>query len=291
MGGGFGALGLAGVLSGETRGGTREGSASSENPLAPKSTHFPPRAKRVIFLFMNGGPSHVDTFDPKPMLNQHHGEKLPESIKARRGGNSTLMGSTYTFAKHGQSGIEVSELYPHVARRIDDICVIRSMQTDIPNHEPALLMMNSGQIQPTRPSLGSWLTYGLGSENQDLPGFVVLCPGKPVVGPQLWSNSFLPGIYQGTHINNKTLDPRSLIPHLTNNRLGRDPQRAQLDLLQRLNELHLAERRTMLRSKPVFSRSRSPSVCSSRRSTRLMLARKPLRPASGMDRASLPTLA
>jgi hypothetical protein len=116
------------------------------------------------------------------------------------------------------------------------------MQTDVPNHEPALLMMNSGQIQPTRPSLGSWVTYGLGSENQNLPGFVVLCPGKPVVGPQLWSNSFLPGIFQGTHINNKSLDPRSIIAHLTNKCLGRDAQRSQIDLLQRMNELHLAER-------------------------------------------------
>jgi hypothetical protein len=152
------------------------------------------------------------------------------------------MGSQYSFARHGQSGIEVSELFPEVAGSIDDICVIRSMQTDIPNHEPALLMMNSGQIQPTRPSLGSWLTYGLGTENQNLPGFVVLCPGKPVVGPQLWSNSFLPGIYQGTHINNKSIDPKKIIAHLTNEKLGRDPQRTQLDLLQRMNELHLADR-------------------------------------------------
>jgi hypothetical protein len=250
MGGGFGALGLAGVLAGETRGaglettatGTGAGSAPALNPLAPKRPHFEPRARCVIFLFMNGGPSHVDTFDPKPLLTEHNGEPIPAEIKTNRNGRGKLMGSQYAFARHGQSGIEVSELFPEVAGSIDDICVIRSMQTDIPNHEPALLMMNSGQIQPTRPSLGSWLTYGLGTENQNLPGFVVLCPGKPVVGPQLWSNSFLPGIYQGTHINNKSIDPKTIIAHLTNQRLTRDPQRVQLDLLQRMNELHLAER-------------------------------------------------
>ncbi len=191
---------------------------------------------------MNGGPSHVDTFDPKPMLTKHHGGHPPAEIVSGRKASSTLMGSPFKFRKYGASGIEVSELFPEVGKRIDDICVIRSMYTDVPNHEPALLMMNSGQIQPTRPSLGSWLTYGLGTENQNLPGFVVLCPGKPVVGPQLWSNSFLPGIYQGTHINNKTIDPKSIIPHVNNRHLSRASQRGQLDLLKRMNEEHLASR-------------------------------------------------
>ncbi len=236
MGGGFGALGLAGVLAQDVR------AATATNPLASKAPHFTPKARRVIFLFMNGGPSHVDTFDPKPMLSKHDGEKPPTSLKLNRNAGGTLMRSPFSFAKYGQCGMEVSELYPELATCVDDLCVIRSMHTDIPNHEPALLMMNSGQIQPTRPSLGSWLTYGLGTENQNLPGFVVLCPGKPVVGPQLWSNSFLPGIFQGTHINNKSIDPKAIIAHLTNRRLGRDPQRDQLDLLQRMNELHLAER-------------------------------------------------
>src|SRR6202012_1503121 len=131
---------------------------------------------------------------------------------------------------------------PKLAERADDLCVIRSMQTDVPNHEPALLMMNSGQIQPTRPSLGSWLTDGLGSENQNLPGFIVLCPGKPVVGPQLWSNSFLPGIYQGTHINNSKVDPRPIIRDINNRSLAPEAQRAQLDLLQEMNRLHLEQR-------------------------------------------------
>ena len=152
------------------------------------------------------------------------------------------MPSPFTSKPYGKSGIEVSELYPEVAACIDDICVVRSMHTDNPNHEPALLMMNSGNMQPIRPSLGSWITYGLGTENQNLPGFVALCPGKPVVGPQLWSNSFLPGIYQGTHINNKELDPKKIIHDLNNLYLARSDQRGQLDLLQKMNRLHMEER-------------------------------------------------
>jgi Protein of unknown function (DUF1501) len=249
MGGGFGALGLAGVLADELKAASSSSSFKTPhrpmtgNPLAPLAGHFPARAKRVIFLFMNGGPSHVDTFDPKPMLSRHDGGPAPEGLAKKTGRKNVakLMGSPFRFDRHGASGIEVSELYPEVAGCIDDICVVRSMHTDVPNHEPALLMMNSGQIQPTRPSLGSWLTYGLGTENQNLPGFVVLCPGKPVVGPQLWSNSFLPGIYQGTHINNASVDPRTIIRDV-NPRLAPDEQRRQLDLLRSMNERHAEAR-------------------------------------------------
>jgi hypothetical protein len=237
IGSGFGALGLASVLASESL-----AAVGSSNPLAPKSPQFTPKAKRVIFLFMNGGPSHIDTFDPKPALTKHHGEAPPASLDKGRTAGRTLMGSPFKFAKQGKSGIEVSELYPEVSKCIDDICVIRSMVTDIPNHEPALLMMNSGNIQPTRPSMGSWLTYGLGSENQNLPGFVVLCPGKPVVGPQLWSNSFLPGIFQGTHINNRGIDPKNVIPDVNNSRMSREAQRRQLDLLTRMNVKHRESR-------------------------------------------------
>src|SRR5438874_1909555 len=237
---GFGVLGLAGVLAADADG--RDQPGRSPGPLSPKPGHFPAKAKRVIFLFMNGGPSHVDTFDPKPMLAARNGEAAPESVRKGRNGGGKLMPSSFKFAKYGQAGIDISELFPKLAERADDLCVIRSMYTDVPNHEPALLMMNSGVIQPTRPSLGSWLTYGLGSENQDLPGFVVLCPGKPVVGPQLWSNSFLPGIFQGTHINNKTVDPRAIIAHVRNQHLSRNAQRSQLDLLKRINDEHLSAR-------------------------------------------------
>jgi hypothetical protein len=245
IGGGFGTLGLASILAdaGLLAGSTNQ-PAQANNPLAPKPPHFPPRAKRVIFLFMNGAPSHVDTFDPKPMLVKQQGQPLPSSwlAKTKRKGAGTLMPSPFKAKPHGQSGIEVTEIYPEIGGCIDDICVLRSMYTDNPNHEPGLLMMNSGNMQPIRPSMGSWLTYALGSDNQNLPGFIVLCPGKPVVGPQLWSNSFLPGIYQGTHINNKTVDPKTIIRDVQNRYLTPAAQRAQLDLLQQMNQIHLERR-------------------------------------------------
>jgi hypothetical protein len=233
---GFGMLGLASMLN--TTGnvqaaGKGTAKAGSANPLAPRKPHFAPKAKHIIFLFMNGGPSHVDTFDPKPKLKEFEGKK---------GKGGKYMPSPFKFKKEGKSGLEVSDLYPHVSKVIDDICVVRSMHTPTPNHEPGLFMMNSGVQQPTRPSLGSWVTYGLGSENQNLPGYLVLCPGKPVVGPALWSNSFLPGIYQGTHINNKKIDPKKVIGHLNNRHLSQSSQRRLLDLLQSMNRNHLEKR-------------------------------------------------
>ncbi len=237
---GFGTLGLAALLA--ENGLLAAPAAQSTNPLAPKAPHFAAKAKRVIFLFMNGGPSHVDTFDPKEALVKYAGQQPEEVTKDYQRVVGKLFPSPFKFAKYGENGVDVSELYPHVASTIDDICVIRSMHTDIPNHEPGLLMMNSGHVQPTRPSLGSWLTYGLGTENQNLPGYVVLCPGKPVVGPQLWGNSFLPGIYQGCHINNSKMDPKSVIQHVHNTYLPPAAQRKQLDLLQQLNREHLEQR-------------------------------------------------
>ena len=239
MGTGLGSLGLAAMLNEEH---LRAAPAAAVSPLAPKAAHFKPRAKRIIHVFMNGGPSQVDTFDPKPALVKYNGQKPSAAdIKTeRKTGN--LMQSPFAFKKCGQSGLEVSELFKNVGECIDDICVIRSMYTNVPNHEPSLLMMTCGDQQPVRPSMGSWLLYGLGSENQNLPGFVVMCPGKPVVGPQLWSNSFLPGIYQGTHINNGKIDPKTVIPHLSNTTLTTDAQREQMDLLKTINQAHLAKR-------------------------------------------------
>jgi hypothetical protein len=235
VGTGLGTLGLAALLDQETV------LAGATNPLAPKPPHFKPRAKHVIHLFMNGGPSQVDTFDPKPALTKYNGQKAPSDIKTeRRTGN--LMRSPFGFKKYGKAGIEISDIYPNVGGVADELCVIRSMHTNVPNHEPSLLMMTCGDTQPVRPSMGSWLLYGLGCDNQDLPGFIVMCPGKPVVGPQLWSNSFLPGIYQGTHINNSKMDPKSVIANLTNPNLNREAQREQLDLLKAMNESHLASR-------------------------------------------------
>jgi len=249
LGNGVGLLGLAATLGPEfierSAGAAEVAANSSANlpPLAPRSPHFEPRAKRVIHLFMNGGPSQVDTFDPKPALEKYAGKAPPsELVNTMRRTKGTLMPSPFKFAKYGEAGIDVSELFPNLAKCIDDVCVIRSMHTNLPNHEPSFLMMNSGETQPTRPSMGSWLTYGLGSENQNLPGYVVLCPGRPTVGPQLWSNSFLPGIYQGVHINNSELDPRKVIRHINNSQVTAVDQRRQLDLLRKLNETHLAER-------------------------------------------------
>ncbi len=188
---------------------------------------------------MNGGPSPVDTFDPKSLLQKYRGERPPGSERKTGG----LLPSPFAFKRCGESGVEVSEIFPRISRHIDDICVVRSMHTATPNHEPALLMMNSGETQPTRPSMGSWLLYGLGSENRNLPGFVALCAGMPVFGPQLWSNSVLPGVYQGTHIDHKTVDPRKIIAHIDNRYLSRSQQRRQVDLLTVMNRLHLDERR------------------------------------------------
>ena len=242
LGAGFGLMGLAGILGSEKKQAVAD-TLKSRNPLAIREPHFEPRAKHIIHLFMNGGPSQVDTFDPKPALEKYDGQR-PETAdlktERRTGG---LLKSPFKFKKYGQSGIEVSELFSNVGGCIDDLCVIRSMHTNIPNHEPSLLMMNSGETQPTRPAMGSWLLYGLGTENQNLPGFVVLCPGKPVVGPQLWSNSFLPGVYQGTHINHaNAVDPKKVIKHINNRYLTTSSQRQQLDLLKKMNELHLEQR-------------------------------------------------
>ena len=247
VGTGLGTLGLAAILSEEAS--LSAFAAPSQgmkgpalNPLDARPGHFPARAKRVIHLFMNGGPSQVDTFDPKPALEKYDGQRPPHADLKTERKTGGLMRSPFKFGRHGESGLEISEIYPHLATCADDLCVIRSMHTNIPNHEPSLLMMNSGETQPTRPSMGSWLLYGLGTENQNLPGFMVLCPGKPVVGPQLWSNSFLPGIYQGTHINNSDLNPKRIIDHINNTYLGKKTQREQMDLLKRLNERHLARR-------------------------------------------------
>ncbi len=233
-------IGLAGSL--KTAGLLNDASAAvSDNRNADASSHFAPRAKRVIFLQMNGAPSHVDTFDPKPALKKHEGEQPSGKLyKASKG--SGFMPSPFRFKPHGESGVVMSELLPNLGRVADDLCVLRSMHTNVPNHEPGLLMMNSGNIQPIRPCLGSWASYGLGTGNQNLPSFVSLCPGLPVVGPQLWSNSFLPGEYQATAIDTSDMTIEKLIANIKHPRLSRSEQRKQLDLLQRLNQIHMAKR-------------------------------------------------
>jgi hypothetical protein len=197
------------------------------------------RAKRVIFLFMSGGPSHVDTFDPKPRLLAEMGQPLPfskGSLERTKTGN--LLGSPWTFQKHGQSGIEMSELFPKLAGCADDLCVIRSMVADNINHNGACLQMNTGEQAFSRPSLGSWLLYGLGTQNKNLPGYVVLSPAQPAQGAPLWSSSFLPAAFQGTLVS----DLKTPIANLANPRLSPTEQRAQLDLLAQLNAVHKAAR-------------------------------------------------
>jgi hypothetical protein len=212
------------------------------NPLAPRAPQFAPRAKRVIHLFLNGGPSQVDTFDPKPALTQYAGKPLPTSLRTERKTGAGF-GSPFKFQKYGQSGIEVSELFAKTAECIDDICVIRSMQADVPNHEPSLMLMNCGEARMARPSVGSWALYGLGTENQNLPGFLVMCPGGyPISETQNWQAAFLPGIYQGTYIDSQHTSIEKLIENIKNRSVPGPDQRAQLDLLAELNREHLERR-------------------------------------------------
>ena len=241
---GLATFGLAGLLGddGMLLGSVEKGDVN-QNPLQPRPSHFPGTAKRVIHLFMNGGPSHVDTFDYKPELQNRDGEKLPVSLKTERK-TGVAMASPFQFKQYGQSGIHVSELFQHTAQHIDQIAVINSMHADVPNHEPSLLLMNCGESRLVRPSVGSWVTYGLGSENQNLPGFIALCPGGyPIKDTQNWQSAFLPGVFQGTHIDTKHQSIERLIENVSNANMSREQQREQLDILQKLNQLHRDQRR------------------------------------------------
>src|SRR5439155_388207 len=216
-----------------------EAEAAPTNPLSVKPPQYPAKAKRIIFLFMSGGPSHVDLFDPKPMLDRDNGKPLPfEMPKLVRTKTGNLLKSPFKFQKHGQAGIAVSNLFPNIATCVDDLCVIRSMVADNINHNGACLQMNTGEQAFSRPSMGSWLLYGLGTENQSLPGYVVISPSQPAQGAPLWSSSFLPAAYQGTLVT----DLKDPIANLKSPRLTATTQRSQLDYLKALNEMHAAER-------------------------------------------------
>jgi hypothetical protein len=191
---------------------------------------------------MNGGPFGPDLFDPKPAINRYAGQR-PAAVELRTENQTGgLMPVPFRFRRHGQSGLEISELLPRLAQHADELCVLRSLHTDNPNHGPALYLMNNGSITPTRPSMGAWFSYGLGTESTDLPAYVVLCPGRPVRFAELWSSGFLPAEHQGTYINHTDLDPRRMIPFLRNASITPEAQRRQLDLMRRLNEEHQAER-------------------------------------------------
>ncbi len=237
MGNGFAALGLMGML-----GESAVASGPSLNPLAPKLPPLRARAKRVIFLFMNGGPSQVDTFDPKPALAKYAGQAIPLQLPTERKTGAAFP-TSFKFNKHGRSGIEVSEIFPSVAQHVDDMVVIRSMHADVPNHEPSLLLMNCGAARVVRPSMGSWVLYGLGTENQNLPGFISMCPGGyPIQESQNWQSAFLPGVLAGTYIDPTQTDMDKIIENVRDHYTLAADQTEQLDLVQKLNRMFLADR-------------------------------------------------
>ena len=229
---GFGALGLAGLLGQELFSGVAR-AEGGPSPLAPKDPPLPAKAKRVIHIFAQGAPSQVDTWDPKPALASHAGQALP-------GMNGVAMASPFKFTRLGKSGIEVSEVFPKIGEHVDDLAIIRSMYTDIPAHEVATVMMNTGSLRLTKPCMGSWVVYGLGTENQNMPGFISLRPGGglPPGGTQNWQAAFLPGVYQGTSVNTQAGTVEEMIQNIKNPYISLKEQRRQLDLIHQLNELH-----------------------------------------------------
>jgi hypothetical protein len=219
-------VGLGGALKG-----------ASISPWSVKAPHFAPKAKHVIFLFLNGGLSQIDSFDYKPQLDKYDGKPLPYEVPRTEFAVGNLMKSPFKWKQYGQNGTWVSELFPKTAEIIDDFCIIRSMHSDIPNHGPSMMMMNTGFSRVGRPSMGSWITYGLGTENQNLPGYIVLSPGANGDGGNTrWSSAFLPAVYQGTFVSDQETDPQKQIQYLKNTHLTLDQQRRQLDLLKDMNE-------------------------------------------------------
>jgi len=232
---GFGSLALASLLA-ETS------PAAEANPLAAKPGHFPARAKRVIFLFMKGGPSHVDTFDPKPLLDRDDGKPCPiAKPRVQFAATGNLLKSPWKFKQYGESGLPVSELFPHVAECVDDICMLHSVHGTNPAHGGALLKLHTGSDNFVRPSIGSWVSYGLGTENADLPAFVTICPTLAHGGINNWGSAFLPAVYQGTPLGNASVpSDKAQVRYIANDRLPRDLQRMQLDLLAKANREHMA---------------------------------------------------
>jgi len=231
-GAGFGYLALRGLAA--------EAAAQASGPLAPRPGHHPARAKCIIFLFMHGGPSQLDTFDYKPRLQRDDGKELPFAPAPGTTASRKLLASPWKFARHGQSGAWVSELFPEVARHVDDLCFLQGMHTDGQSHGQAVMKLHTGAQNLTRPSLGAWVLYGLGTENQSLPGFVTICPPTGHGGALNYGNAFLPAVYQGTAIGKAGVPAaQARIRHIANDRLTPDQQRRQLDLLQAMNRAQL----------------------------------------------------
>ncbi len=236
---GLGMLGLASLLGEECRADKKN---AEENALAPKSPHFAPRAKRVIHFFCNGGPSHVDTFDHKPALAKYAGQPLPQTLLTERKTGAAFP-SPFKFNRYGESGLEISEVFSRTAQHADSLAVIRSMYAHVPNHEPSLMLMNCGDSVQARPSVGAWVLYGLGTENQNLPGFLAMCPGGlPIKDSENWQSSFLPGALQGTYIDSNHSQLEKLIENITHPHATTAMQRRQLDMLAKLNTEHRAGR-------------------------------------------------
>jgi hypothetical protein len=233
---GLGSLGLAGVLADEQR------LVAADNSLMPRRSHFPGRAKRVIHFFLNGAPSHVDTFDPKPALAKYAGQPLADTPATERKTGAAFP-SPFEFRQYGQSGLPVSDLFRLTAQHIDDIAVVRSMYAQVPNHEPSLMLMNCGDSVQARPSVGAWTLYGLGTENRNLPGFIAMCPGGlPIKDNENWQSAFLPGALQGTFIDPKFEDIGKLIENINHPQISTSDQRRQLDLVAKWNARHRASR-------------------------------------------------
>ncbi|MFM9009995.1 MAG: DUF1501 domain-containing protein [Planctomycetota bacterium] len=220
----------------------RDAVAADSTSLAPRRPHLTPRARAVIHIFANGGPSHLDTFDPKPLLREYAGREIPTTLPTERRTGAALP-SPFRFGRHGASGLEVSDLFPSVARHADRLLVVRSMHADVPNHEPSLMLMNCGDGRLVRPSAGAWVTYGLGTENQNLPGFVAMCPGGyPIKGPENWRSAFLPGAFQGTYVDTRKRSAEELVQYVRHPLLAAEVQRRQVDLTAALDREHLARR-------------------------------------------------
>lgn len=235
---GFGFLALAGMIESLGLRSAQGASGANANPLMPKAPHFTPKAKRVIFMFMQGAPSHVDTFDYKPQLEKDDGKSAAGSGK----GGRKLLKSPFQFHKSGKSGLPISELFPKLSQQADDLCILNSLHTDLPNHPQASVQMHTGSFQFVRPSLGSWVLYGLGSENQELPGFITLNPVGKVGGAQNYGSSFLPAAYQGTRIGGEGESlAQASVPNITSRGITKEQQRKQLDLVQALNRDQLAQ--------------------------------------------------
>jgi hypothetical protein len=237
---GVASLGLAGVLSDSYE---LLADQTTNDPLGVRPAHFPGRAKRVIHFFLNGGPSHVDTFDPKPALARYAGQSLQNTLRTERKTGAAFP-SPFKFRRYGQSGIEVSEIFAKTAQHVDQIAVIRSMYAQVPNHEPSLMLMNCGDSVQPRPSVGAWVLYGLGAENRNLPGFVAMCPGGlPIKDTENWQSAFLPGAFQGTYVDSQHRELAKLIENIEHPQIATSSQRRQLDLLAKLNAQHRAVRR------------------------------------------------